>query len=392
MFDRLLQPRVIAALSEAPVVALTGTRQVGKTTLALTVGQAMAATRSPLYLDLESESDRARLAQPELYLADHRDELLILDEVQRTPELFAVLRGQIDRARRAGQRHGLYLLLGSASMDRLRQSGESLAGRIAHLELAPLTLAEATGVGANELWLRGGFPDSLLATDAAASLRWRQNFIRSMLERDALWFSPRAAVETLRRLWTMLAHHQGGLLNAAMFARNLGVDGKTVAHYLDLLVDLMLVRRLPPWHANAGKRLVRAPKVYVRDSGLLHALLGIADKDTLLSHPVLGASWESWVIENLLALAPPGCEAYFYRSAAGAEIDLLVQRPGGERWAIEVKRSLSPKLERGFHAACADVQPTHKWLVYPGEVRYRIGPDVWAVSPTELAQGLASLQ
>ncbi len=391
MFERQLQARVIAALGEMPAVVLTGPRQAGKTTLALAVGQALAATRPPLYLDLESEADRARLAQPELYLADHVGELLILDEVQRTPQLFAVLRGQIDRARRAGQRHGLYLLLGSASMDLLRQSGESLAGRIAHLELSPLTLAEAAGVPADELWLRGGFPESVLASDRAASLRWRRNFIRSMLERDVLLFSPRAAVETLRRLWTMLAHHQGGLLNAAMIARNLGVDGKTVAHYLDLLVDLMLVRRLPPWHANLGKRLVRTPKVYVRDAGLLHALLGIADKDTLLSHPVLGASWEGWVIENLLALAPPDCEAFFYRSAAGAEIDLLVQRPGGERWAIEIKRSLSPKLERGFHTACADVQPTHKWLVYPGEARYRVGPDVWAVSPAELAQGLASL-
>jgi predicted AAA+ superfamily ATPase len=165
-----------------------------------------------------------------------------------------------------------------------------------------------------------------------------------------------------------------------------------MAHYLDLLVDLMLVRRLPPWHANVGMRLVRAPKVYVRDSGLLLALLGIADKDSPSSHPVLGASWEDWVIENLLALAPPGCESFFYRSAAGAEIDLLVQRSSGERWAIEVKRSLSPRLERGFHSACADVGPTHKGLVYPGEARYRIGPDVWAVSPAELAQGLVSLQ
>lgn len=391
MFKRLIEARAVAALGEMPAVALTGPRQVGKTTLALAMGEAFAPTRPPRYLDLESEADRARLAQPELYLADHAGELLILDEVQRTPQLFAVLRGQIDRARRAGQRHGLYLLLGSASMDLLRQSGESLAGRIAHLELAPLTLAEAAGVPADELWLRGGFPESVLAADHAASLRWRQNYVRSMLERDVQLFSPRAAVQTLRRLWTMLAHHQGGLLNAAMFARNLGVDGKTIAHYLDLLVDLMLVRRLPPWHANVGKRLVKSPKVYVRDAGLLHALLGIADKDTLLSHPVLGASWEGWVIENLLALAPPDSEAFFYRSAAGAEIDLLVQRPGGERWAIEIKRSLSPKLERGFHAGCEDVRPTHKWLVYPGEERFRIGPDVWAVSPAELARGLASL-
>ena len=391
MFERHVQARVLQALRESPAAVLTGPRQVGKTTLALAVGQALADERPPLYLDLESEADRAKLDQPELYLTDHRDELLILDEVQRQPDLFAVLRGQIDRARRAGQRHGLYLLTGSASMDLLRQSGESLAGRVAHIELAPLTLPEAAGTAPDTLWLRGGFPESLLAADDGASLRWRRDFIRSYLERDVLQFSPRAAVETLRRLWTMLAHHQGGLLNAAMFARNLGVDGKTVAHYLDLLSDLMLVRRLPPWHANLGKRLVRTPKVYVRDTGLLHALLGIADKETLLSHPVLGASWETWVIENLLALSPPGCEAFFYRSAAGAEIDLLVQRPGGERWAIEIKRSAAPKVERGFHAACDDVQPTHKWLVYPGEERFRIGPDVWAVSPAELARGLASL-
>ena len=392
MLKRRIQSQVIAALRESPAAVLTGQRQVGKTTLALAVGQALAGERDALYLDLESPADRAKLAQAELYLADHLDKLVILDEVQRVPELFALLRGQIDRARRVGQRQGLYLLLGSASLDLLRQSGESLAGRVAHLELAPLTLVEAAGAAPDELWLRGGFPDSLLSVDDTASLRWRRNFIRTYLERDVLQFNPRAAVETLRRLWTMLAHHQGGLLNAAMFARNLGIDGKSVTHYLDLLVDLLLVRRLAPWHGNLGKRLVRTPKVYVRDSGLVHALLGIADKDTLLAHPVLGASWEGWVIENLLALAPSDCEAFFYRSAAGAEIDLLVQRPGGERWAIEIKRSLNPKLERGFHAACEDVRPTHKWLVYPGVERYRIGPDVWAVSPAELAQGLAGLQ
>jgi predicted AAA+ superfamily ATPase len=310
--------------------------------------------------------------------------------------LFPVLRGQIDRARREGRRSGLYLLLGSASVDLLRQAGESLAGRIAHLELAPLTLAEAQagrpGLATDQHWLRGGFPESLLAASDAASLRWRQDFIRTYLEREVFQFAPRAATETLRRLWLMLAHHHGGLLNAAQFARNLGVDAKTVAHYLDLLVDLMLVRRLPPWHANLGKRLVRSPKVYVRDSGVLHALLGIADKETLLSHPVVGTSWETWVVENLLALAPPDARAFFFRSAAGAEIDLLIERASGERWAIEIKRSLTPKLERGFHAACADVQPTHRWLVYPGQDRYRLGEAAWAVGLPELAAGLQSLR
>ncbi len=391
MFERELQPKVLAALQESPAVALLGPRQVGKTTLALAVGQALAPGRSFIYLDMESPADRAKLNEPELYLADHRDKLVILDEVHRVPALFPLLRGQIDRARREGRRAGLYLLLGSASVDLLKQAGESLAGRIAHLELAPLTLAEATGITADAHWLRGGFPESLLAPDMAASLRWRQDFIRTYLEREIFQFSPRAASETLRRLWLMLAHHQGGLLNAAQFARNLGVDGKTVAHYLDLLTDLMLVRRLPPWHHNLAKRLVRTPKFYVRDSGVLHALLGIADKEALLSHPVVGASWETWVMENLLASAPRGSEAFFYRSAAGAEIDLLVQRPGGERWAIEIKRSLSPKLERGFHSACADLQPTHQWVVYPGTERYRLGESAWAVGLPELVRGLQTL-
>jgi predicted AAA+ superfamily ATPase len=390
MFERDLMPRLLTALNESPAVALLGPRQVGKTTLALAASQ--SRPQACVYLDMESPADRAKLEQPELYLADHRDKLVILDELHRVPALFPVLRGQIDRARRDGRRTGLYLLLGSASVDLLKQAGESLAGRIAHLELAPLTLAEAAGVGADEHWLRGGFPESLLAPSMAASLRWRQDFIRTYLEREIFQFSPRAASETLRRLWLMLAHHQGGLLNAAQFARNLGVDGKTVAHYLDLLVDLMLVRRLPPWHSNLGKRLVRTPKFYVRDSGVLHALLGIADKENLLSHPVVGASWETWVIENLLASAPPDCEAFFYRSAAGAEVDLLVQRPGGERWAIEIKRSLSPKLERGFHSACADLQPTHQWAVYPGDERYRLGDSAWAVGLPEMAAGLRSLQ
>ena len=231
---------------------------MGKTTLALEVGQHYHA----LYLDLESEQDRAKLAQPELYLADHQDKLVIVDEVHRAPGLFPVLRGLIDRGRRAGRRSGQYLLLGCASLDLFKQSGETLAGRIAYLELAPFNVLETRTLPADDLWVRGGFPESLLAADAARSLRWRQDFIRTYLERDIPQFGPwRIAAETLRRFWAMLAHHQGGLLNTAQFARNLGVDVKTVGSYLDLLVDLLLVRRLPPWHANLGKRLVKSPKV-----------------------------------------------------------------------------------------------------------------------------------
>jgi predicted AAA+ superfamily ATPase len=386
MLTRQLTPRLKDALAHTPAVALLGPRQVGKTTLALEVGRGFDA----LYLDLESEQDRAKLAQPELYLADHQDKLVILDEVHRAPGLFPVLRGLIDRARRAGRTAGQYLLLGSASIDLLRQSGESLAGRIAYLELAPFSVLETSGLPADALWVRGGFPDSLLAPDTARSLRWRQDFIRTYLERDIPQFGPRIAAETLRRFWGMLAHHQGGLLNTAQFARNLGVDAKTAASYLDLLVDLLIVRRLPAWHANLGKRLVKSPKVYVRDSGLAHALLAIPDKETLLAHPVVGQSWECFVIENLLVSAADKAQGYFYRTSGGAEIDLLLSWPDGSLWAVEIKRSLSPKLERGFHAACDDLAPARKFVVYPGQERYRIAADIEAIPLAELATLLAT--
>jgi predicted AAA+ superfamily ATPase len=383
MISRSLTPALVDALATSPAVALLGPRQAGKTTLALEV--AKATGRPSLYLDLESEQDRGKLAQAELYLADHADQLVILDEVHRAPGLFPILRGLIDKGRRAGKKTGRFLLLGSASLDLLKQSGETLAGRIAYLELAPFNLLETRHLPADELWVRGGFPESLLASSGTRSLRWRHDFIRSYLERDIPQFGPRIAAETLRRFWGMLAHHQGGLLNTAQFARNLGVDAKTAAAYLDLLVDLLLVRRLPPWHANLGKRLVKSPKVYVRDSGLVHALLGIADKETLLSHPVVGQSWECFVIENLLACAPEGVQGHFYRSSAGAEIDLLLAWPNGKLWAIEIKRSLTPKLERGFHAACADLMPARKLVIYPGDESFRLAEDIEAMNPLSAA-------
>jgi uncharacterized protein len=387
MINRNLASQLSDALAHSPAVALLGPRQVGKTTLALDVAQHYVS----LYLDLESEPDRAKLAQPELYLADHQDKLVILDEIHRAPGLFPVLRGLIDRGRRTGRRSGQYLLLGSASLDLLKQSGETLAGRIAYLELAPFNVLETRTLPADDLWVRGGFPESLLASDAARSLRWRQDFIRTYLERDIPQFGPRIASETLRRFWAMLAHHQGGLLNIAQFARNLGVDVKTVAGYLDLLVDLLLVRRLPPWHANLGKRLVKSPKVYVRDSGLVHALLNVPDKETLFGHPIVGQSWECFVMENLLVCASTKAQGYFYRTGGGAEIDLLLSWPDGILWAIEIKRSLSPKLERGFHAACADLAPSRKFVVYPGVERYRLAADIEAISLEDLAMELVAI-
>jgi hypothetical protein len=302
-----------------------------------------------------------------------------------------VLRGLIDRARRDGRRSGLYLLLGSAALDLLRQSGETLAGRVSYLELHPFDVLEvgAQAADRDRLWLRGGFPESFLAPNDAHSLRWRQDFIRSYLERDIPQFGPRIAAERLRRLWTMLAHHQGGVLNVAQLARNLGVDAKTAAAYLDLLADLLLLRRLPAWHANVGKRLVKSPKIYVRDSGLVHALLAIGDKDAVVSHPVVGASWEGFVVEQLLAAAPEGVQGFFYRTSAGAEIDLVLSFPGGRLWAVEVKRSLTPRPEKGFHSACADLSPERRLLVYPGDESFPLGQDVQAIPLPELARTLA---
>ena len=386
MIKRRCLQDVVDALARQPAVVLLGPRQVGKTTLALEI----AAERPSVYLDLEAPADRARLADPELYLAGHEDEMVILDEVQRVPDLFQTLRGLIDAGRRRGKRTGRFLLLGSASIDLLRQSSESLAGRVTHIELGPIDPLEVDGDNIDELWVRGGFPESFLAADPATSLTWREDFIRTYLERDVPQLGPRIPAETLRRFWTMLAHSQGGLLNAARLASGLGVSGQTVTRYTDLMVDLLLVRRLPAFYRNVGKRLVKAPKVYVRDSGIVHALLGLADREAVLGHPVAGGSWEGFVIESLLAAATARTEGWFYRTAAGAEIDLLLTLPDGRLWAIEIKRSLIPKIDRGFHHACADLEPERRLVVYAGTDGYPLGDGVEVISLIELARQLAA--
>jgi predicted AAA+ superfamily ATPase len=386
MLARRLLPLLVGALAEAPAVALLGPRQVGKTTLALEVARA----RPAVYLDLESAADRAKLSEPELYLPQHEDKLVILDEIQRAPQLFQTLRGLVDAGRRRGHGTGRFLVLGSASIDLLKQSSESLAGRIRYLELAPLDAGEVGHERLDALWLRGGFPESLLAASDSASLRWRADFIRTYLERDIPQLGPRIPAETLRRLWTMLAHQQGGLLNAAALARALAVDGKTVASYLDLLVDLLLVRRLAPWRGNVRKRLVKAPKVYVRDSGLVHALLGIGEHESLLAHPVAGSSWEGLAIESLIAAAPAGSAAHFFRTTAGAQIDLLLQLPGRRApWAIEIKRGLVPKIERGFHFACETVGPERRLVVYGGTECFPLAEGIEAIPLVDLCEELS---
>jgi len=387
MIRRHIQQKLIEALDNAPAVALLGPRQAGKTTLALAIGE----TRGSLYLDLETASDRARLTDPESYLASHEDELVILDEVHRVPELFQSLRGLIDRGRRKGRTAGRFLLLGSASVDLLQQSGESLAGRIAYLELSPLDALEIPAAEQDRLWTRGGFPPSFLAASDAVSFRWRQDFVRTYLERDIPQFGPRLPAETLRRLWTMLAHNQSELLNVSNLARSLAIDVKTVARYLDLLVDLLLVRRLQPWHRNAGKRLVKSPKVYVRDSGLVHGLLRLPTREDVLGHPIAGGSWDGFVVESLVAASPDGTGASFYRTSAGAEIDLLLTLPGDRVWAIEIKRGSAPKVGRGFNEACADVNPARRFVVYGGVERFALNAETEAIGLSELATVLQGL-
>jgi predicted AAA+ superfamily ATPase len=389
MIPRLALPAVQEALSRQAAVALLGARQVGKTTLA----HAIAAETPSIYLDLEASEDRAKLADPALFLGNYEDRLVVLDEIHRAPELFPTLRGLIDRGRRHGRKTSRFLILGSASMALLKQSSESLAGRIAYVEMGPFNVLEtaATDQGASALWVRGGFPESYLASNDRNSLEWRKDFIRSYLERDVPLLGPRIPAEALERLWTMLAHEQAAVLNASRLAASLMISAQTVTRYIDLLVDLLLVRRLRPFHANAGKRLVKSPKVFVRDSGIVHALLGIADYNALSGHPVAGASWEGFAIENLIAAAPARTIPSFYRSAAGAEIDLTLEIPGHGIWALEIKRGLSAKPEKGFYLACEDVKPLRRFLVNSGSGSYPISPGVDAIGLVEMAALLAGL-
>jgi predicted AAA+ superfamily ATPase len=397
MIERHLFSFVLEALADSPAVALLGPRQAGKTTLALRVGNHAAEVglgmnkSDSIYLDLENPGDRQKLTDPVAYLVQHTDRLVILDEVQQMPALFQVLRGLIDQGRRQGSCTGRFLLLGSATGDLLRQSSESLAGRVAYLELPPLQALEVDADQQTHLWLRGGFPDSFLASGLPKSLIWRQNLIKTYLERDIPSFGARIPAETLRRLWTMLAHQQGGLLDVSQLGKNLMIDAKTVHRYLDMLVDLMLLRRVQPWHSNTGKRLVKSPKVYVRDSGLVHALLGIGTHDALLSHPVVGNSWEGFAIETLLNAAPLNTSSGFYRTSNGAEVDLLLDLPGHGLWAIEVKRGAASKPRRGFYSACDDLQPAKRWLVYPGAETYPVGDGVQAIGLRELTLAIQRL-
>ena len=397
--NRQALPELSHLMQEFPAVAILGPRQVGKTTFAHQVALARQVANSgalkPLYLDLELPTDLVQLADPVAFFAANADRLIILDEIQRMPGLFALLRGVIDQRRRSGARSAQFLLLGSASIELLAQSSETLAGRLAYIDLAPFVVTELNAQQAaapGALWLRGGFPDAYLARSDAASMRWRSQFITTYLERDIPLLGPRIPAQTLRRLWTMLAYEQAQMLNAARLAASMGVSGQTIARYVDLLCDLLLLRRLQPWARQSSKRLVKTPKIYVRDSGLVHALLGLTTAADLLSHPVVGGSWEGWVIENLLACAPANARASFYRTVAGAEIDLLLELPGNQLWAVEIKRSSAPTISKGFHLGCADVNVTRAIVVSSANAVFPMAGGVEHVPLLALLQELLALK
>ncbi len=379
MKQRWIQSELLKRLDFSPAVALLGTRQVGKTTLAYEISN----QRDSIYLDLESPKDLSKLSDAESYFLQHCDKLIILDEIQRAPELFSILRSVIDHNIRHGKQTGQFLILGSASMDLLRQSSESLAGRITYLEMTGFNGLEVpyqTTQDINKLWFRGGYPRSYLAKNDTQSQLWVEDLIRTYLERDIPSFGFRVSATRLRRLWTMLSHLQGEVVNYSTLASNLEVDGKTVSKYIDILVDLLLVRRLEPWHSNVKKRLIKSPRFYVRDSGILHCLLSIPEYESLLSNPILGKSWEGFVMENIMSIIPAHIKPYFYRTSAGAEIDLVLKISNNEIWAIEIKTGLSPKISKGFYSSCEDINATQRFVVYGGLEQYPIKNRVTMIS------------
>jgi len=385
MIERRIGNQVVEALQRAPAVVLTGARQAGKTTLALQIAENIPS----VYLDLEDPMDQAKVSDIISFHEANRNKLIILDEIQRTPDIFSPIRGIIDAERRKGNKTGIFLFLGSASMELLRQSSQSLAGRIAYHELYPIDVLEFGQVipnDVNQLWLRGGFPESILATTDKQSFNWRKDFIRSYLERDIPQFGLKLPVETLSRFWTMLAHLQGTTLNVSQIARNLEVTSPTIHRYLDFMVDLLLIRRLKPWISNEGKRLVKSPKVFVRDSGIAHTLVNISDYNTLLSHAITGGSWEGFVIENICGVLPYNARPYYYRSQAGAEIDLILEFSPTEKWAIEIKRSSVPSIGKGFYIAADDIKATRRYVVYAGQDKFSIGKGIVAISLGEMIE------
>lgn len=380
---RILSEKLISALRHMPAVALLGPRQVGKTTLAFDITEKRIA-KPVVYLDLELESDLAKLQNAEGYLKLHENQLLIIDEIQLKPDLFNTLRSLIDMRKRAGEPSAQFLLLGSASRDLLQYSSESLAGRIRYLELTPFSIKELTlhkpeEFQMNQLWFRGGFPQSYLAENDSESWNWRTDFISSYVERDIPQLGMNISATRMRRFWSMLAHFHGQQINYSSLAKSLEVSHTTIKNYLDILTDLYMVRQVQPWFGNSKKRLIKSPKVYIRDTGLLHRLLGISTFEELLGHPVMGHSWEGFVIENILNLLPDTWQASYYRTSDQYEIDLILEKSNSERWAIEIKHSPAPRVSAGFHKSSEDIQATRKIVLHSGQDSFPLNHDTEAM-------------
>ncbi len=379
--DRMIEPVARERLANNPALALLGPRQCGKSTLAKHL---LKEFPDAVYLDVELPSDRNKLRDPEAFLKLHRGRLVCIDEVQRVPDLFAVLRGLIDQSGANGQ----YLILGSASRDLIRQSSETLAGRIAYLELAPFCIREAPDA-LQKLWLQGGFPRSFFAEESSG-FAWRGDFIRSFLERDVPMLKSTIPAEAVGRLLTMSAHYHGQFLNLEKLAGSMGVHAGTIRNYMDLLCGAFMMRRLPPFFSNVKKRLIKSPKIYIRDTGVLHALLNIRTMDELFAHPVFGDSWEGLVVENILSAVPDGVSCGYYRTSNGAKMDLVLER-GTSRIGIECKASSSPKVTRGFWSAMGDLKLKEVLIVAPVDSAYPYGDGVTVCSLSECLTRLESL-
>ena len=392
MIKRSLYNKIYNALESMPVVALLGPRQVGKTTLALEISESI--NKESTYLDLELDSDLAKLSDPEAYLRRFDNKLLIIDEVQRKPELFRLLRGLVDIRKRKGERTGQFLVLGSASRDIIQHSSETLAGRIRFLELYPFSVLEAyqsspETFDLEKIWLRGGFPDSYLASTDDESWNWRSDFIASYVEKDIPLMGPQVSSTTMRRLWSMLAHNNAQQVNFSKLGESLGFSYKTIKNYIDTLTDFYMIRQIQPWSGNTKKRLVKAPKTYLRDCGLAHRFLNITDFEGLLGHPGIGASWEGFVLENIINNISDKWRYSYYRTSAQAEVDLVLEGSKNEVWAIEAKRSSAPKVSKGFHYACDDIKVTRKFVIYPGEEQYPLGDEIEVMGLIAFLQLLA---
>ena len=370
-----------------PVVALLGPRQVGKTTLALQIAQ-QESNKKISYLDLELDSDISKLSDPEGYLRRFENQLLIIDEVQRKPDLFRILRGLVDIRKRAGEHTGQFLLLGSASRELLQTTSETLAGRIRYMELSPFTLMEIYNANPStfnpeHLWLRGGFPNSYLAVTENESWEWRNDFISSYVERDIPLMGPHIPATRMKTFWTMLAHYHGQQIILSELGKSLEVSHTTIRSYLDILTDFYMVRQIQPWSGNTKKRLIKSPKIYLRDTGILHKLLNISEMEDLLGNPAVGASWEGFVAENIILGLSNKWRYSYYRSTSQTEIDLVLEGPGNQVWAIEIKRSAAPKLTKGFHNACEDIKASKKFVVYSGSERFPMAGNTEAIGLIE---------